>query len=84
VIDHNLVSIPASSIFKPDSSPARQVADFENHNGFDTKNEANSWICSNFKEMQIEVTYHSIRNRRDSNSHHLHSWRLEGSKDELR
>jgi hypothetical protein len=68
VIDRNIVSITVSSIYNPQSFPLRHVAEFENQSYFATKNEANSWIC-----------YDSIRSRRDSNSHHLRSWTLEGS-----
>jgi hypothetical protein len=84
VIDRNIVSITASSIYDPQSYPLRHVADFANQSCFATKNEANSWICYDFKDMQIKVTHYSIRTRRDYSNHHLRSWTLEGSKDGLK
>jgi hypothetical protein len=81
VIDRNIVSITASSIRIPQSYPLRHVADFENRSYFATKNEANSWICYDFKDMRIKVTHYSIRSRRDQNSQHLRFWTLEGSND---
>jgi hypothetical protein len=84
VIDRNIVSITASSVGSPQCYPVRHVADFENQFFFCTKNEANSWICYDFKDMQIKVTHYSIRTIRSSNTHHLRSWRLEGSNDGLK
>jgi hypothetical protein len=84
VIDRNIVSITASSIGDRQSYPLRHVADFENQSMFHTKNEANSWICYDFKDMPIEVTHYSIRTRRDRDTRHLRFWILEGSKDGLR
>jgi E3 ubiquitin-protein ligase HECTD1 len=83
VIDRNIVSITASSIGNPQSYPLRHVADFENQSCFATNNEANSWICYDFKDMQIKVTHYSIRTRRDANNGHLRFWILEGSQDGL-
>jgi hypothetical protein len=84
VIDRNIVSITASSVNNPQSHPLRHVADFANQSNFQTKNEANSWICYDFKDIQIKVTHYSIRTRRDYASHHLRSWTLEGSTDGLK
>jgi hypothetical protein len=84
VIDRNIVSITASSIANPQSHPLRHVADFESQSCFYTKDEANSWICYDFKDMQIKVTHYSISSRRDGSSDHLRSWTLEGSKDGLK
>jgi hypothetical protein len=81
VIDRNIVSITASSIGDPQSYPLRHVADFANQSYFCTNNEANSWICYDFKDMRIKVTHYSIRSRRDANMNHLRFWTLEGSKD---
>jgi hypothetical protein len=84
VIDHNIVSISASSVNNPQSRPLRHVADFENQSNFQTKNEPNSWICYDFKDMQINMTHYSIRTLRNGNDSHLRSWTLEGSKDGLK
>jgi hypothetical protein len=83
VIDRNIVSITASSIPNSQSYPLRHIADFSNQSYFLMKNEANSWICYDFKDMQIKVTHYSIRSRRDGNDSHLRSWTLEGSQDGL-
>jgi hypothetical protein len=84
VIDRNIVSITASSIASPQSFPLRHVADFSNQSYFYTNDETNSWICYDFKDMQIKVTHYSIRSRRYGNWDHLRSWTLEGSQDGLR
>jgi hypothetical protein len=84
VIDRNIVSITASSIAEVQSYPLRHVADFQNQSMFYTNNETNSWICYDFKDIQIKVTHYSIRSRRDSNDHHLRFWTLEGSIDGLK
>jgi hypothetical protein len=59
----------------------RNVAYFENQNGFYTKNEPNSWICYDFKNMHIKPTHYSLRSPRNCNSYHLRCWGLEGSQD---
>jgi hypothetical protein len=84
VIDRNIVSITASSINSPQLYLLRHVADFSNQSYFFTKNETDSWICYDFKDMQIKVTHYSIRSRRDGSTDHLRSWTLEGSQDGLR
>jgi hypothetical protein len=84
VIYRNIVSITASSFCNPQDCPLRHVADFENQGCFSTNNDANSWICYDFKDMKIKVTHYSIRTRRDYDANHLRSWILEGSKDGLK
>jgi hypothetical protein len=84
VIDRDIVSITASSVNHPQYHPLRHIADFENRSDFCTKNEANSWICYDFKDAQIKGTHYSIRTRRDSDSCHLRFWTLECSKDGLK
>jgi hypothetical protein len=81
VTDRNIVSITASSVADPESYPLRHVADFENQSYFLTNNEANSYICYDFKDMQMKVTHYSIRTQRSYGGHPLRSWTLEGSKD---
>jgi hypothetical protein len=81
VIDRGIISITASSICNPQSHPLHQVADFENQCQFYTKNEANSWICYDFKDMRIKLTHYSIRSCCTSNAWHLRFWALEGSND---
>jgi hypothetical protein len=83
VIDRDIVSITASAVAYPQDYPLRQVADFENQCHIYTGNAPNSWICYDFKDMQIKVTHYSIRSRCDLDLNHLRSWTLEGSKDGL-
>jgi hypothetical protein len=83
VIDRNIVSITASSFVNRQMYPLRHVADFENQSGFCTENKANSWICYDFKNIQIKVTHYSIRTLRNGDTQHLRSWTLEGSTDGL-
>jgi hypothetical protein len=84
VIDRNLVSITASSVADPQSCPLRHVADFANQGYFHMKNEANSWICYDFKDRQIKLTHYSIRSQQGLDCNHLRSWTLQGSKDGLK
>jgi hypothetical protein len=81
ICDRGIVSINASSVAEPQAWPLTNVAYFENHNGFYTKDEPNSWICYDFKNMRIKPTHYSVRSRRDYNYHHLRCWTLEGSHD---
>jgi hypothetical protein len=83
VIDHDIVSITASSSYDQQSHPVRQVADFGDQCWFATQDQANSWICYDFKEIQIKVAHYSIRSRCDYNAQHLRFWTLEGSNDGL-
>jgi hypothetical protein len=81
ICDHGIVSIDASSVNDPQNWPLRNVAYFENQNGFYTKKEPNSWICYDFKNMHIKPTHYSHYSRRDYNGDHLRCWALEGSQD---
>jgi hypothetical protein len=83
VIDRDIVSITASSFYSPENWPIRHVADLKDQSIFHTKNEANSWICYDFKDRRIKVTHYSIRARCDYDGHHLRTWRLAGSNDGL-
>jgi hypothetical protein len=82
-MDHKLVSITPSSFYDARSHPIRAVVDFETHNHFDTKNEANSWIQYEFNVMKVKLTHYSIQARHNYNGYHLRSWTLEGSNDGL-
>jgi hypothetical protein len=79
--DRGIVSITASSVADSQNWPLRNVAYFENQNSFYTKDEPNSWICYDFKDIRIKPTHYSIRSRRDNNSDHLRCWTLESSQD---
>jgi hypothetical protein len=78
--NRGIISITASSVYDPINYPLRNIADFENRTFFFSKNDVNSWICYDFKNMGIKPIHYSIRSRPDDN-HHLRSWTLEGSMD---
>jgi hypothetical protein len=81
VIDCRIVSITASSIFNLQCRPLRRVVDCEDQNFFCTTNEANSWICHDFKDLLIKLIHSSIHSGFDSNDKHLDLRTLEGSTD---
>jgi hypothetical protein len=80
-MDLNIISITASSVGSPQSYPLRNLADFENRTYFSTRNEANSWICYDFKDMRVKLTHYSLRATREGSTCFLQSWILDGSVD---
>jgi hypothetical protein len=77
--DRGVVSISAGSVYDSQSYPLRNIADFESQTRFQTNNTPNSWICYDFKNMNIKPTHCALRSRRDDNGGHLRFWALEGS-----
>jgi hypothetical protein len=45
--------------------PLRQIADFEKQDYFFTKDQPNSWMCYDFREMRVKLSHYSIRARFD-------------------
>jgi hypothetical protein len=64
VMDRNVVSITASGEAQPQNYPLRNVAAFENRTMFLPQNEANSWVCYDFKEKQITLVRQTMFNHR--------------------
>jgi hypothetical protein len=87
VSDGEIISITASGIGSiidtPEVNPLGNLASVGHGEVFYTRNAANSWICYDFKEMQISLTHYSIRTDCDYQCYHLRSWILEGSKNGL-
>jgi hypothetical protein len=83
VIDRDIVSITASSFHHSQSYPIRNIANLQDQSIFHSSNEANAWICYDFKDRRIKVIHYSIRARCDYDGYYLRSWTLEGSKDGL-
>jgi hypothetical protein len=81
VMDHDMISITASSVINDRFYPPRNLADFQNQAFFATDNVPNSWVCYDFKNMRINLTHYSIRTSYNCNFCHLRSWALEGSID---
>jgi hypothetical protein len=79
--DRGVVSISARNVYGPQYCPLRNVTDFENQTCFIPNSIPNSWICYDFKNMNITPIHYTLRSRRDSNSNHLPFWTLEGSLD---
>jgi hypothetical protein len=73
VMDRDIVSITASSVGSPHNRPLRNVADSEDQTNFQTKDEANSWICLDFLKLLIKPTHYSIQTLRNGNASHLRS-----------
>jgi hypothetical protein len=74
---HGVVSITASSSYRHDCC---QVADYNWHDYWYSRNQANSWIQFDFKHRQVSVTNYSIKSDGTSCNHLLH-WSLQGSND---
>jgi hypothetical protein len=80
VHDKGAISVTASSA----SSPAKIVVDLQNRASyFQSKNEPNSWICYDFKEMKIAPTCYSLVSAPYAANwaNHPKSWCLEVSRD---
>ena len=83
VHDQGIVNITASSVLnnKPCFHP-KNAADFETEWQFYSENQANSWICYDFKERRVSPTSYSVRSNTQSRAgDHLRSWVVEVSND---
>jgi hypothetical protein len=83
LVDSEIISITSSGVAPFFSCPLRDLATVGNRRYFTTRDEANSWICYDFKDMRINLTDYSIRTSWDRDSSHLRCWILEGSIDGL-
>jgi hypothetical protein len=80
--DTGVVGITSSS--EHSSYQARNAVDLQNHRTFfQSNNAANSWICYDFKKIEVTTTHYSILSLpyAASQSHHPRSWCLEVSID---
>jgi hypothetical protein len=77
VSDLGIVSVSSSSVNA--NCVAKNVADFNTSSILQTCNEANSWICYDFKDQRVKIQYYSLRSRSDRDGHHPINWALEGS-----
>jgi E3 ubiquitin-protein ligase HECTD1 len=64
---------------------AKNAADLNCDSYWYSYNENNSWLCYDFKDMQIKPTHYSIRSRYNggSDDRYLKNWIVEVSKDGL-
>ena len=78
----NEVNFTASSLLNSNYHP-RYVAIFgDQSKSFYSANEANSWICFDFKEHRVVPTHYTIRSRNwGTNSNYPKSWVIQGSND---
>ncbi|KAK8871770.1 hypothetical protein M9Y10_007511 [Tritrichomonas musculus] len=53
----------------------------DNQNFLETQSQRNSWICFEFKKHEVIPSGYIIRSYYTDNSHHLKTWKLEGSND---
>jgi hypothetical protein len=82
VHDKGIVGVSCSSVYS-NSFLAKYVADVGADTYWHSKNEDNSWLCYDFKNMRVRPSHYSLRSRSDGcvNSSHLRSWYLETSID---
>ena len=81
--DKGIIEITSSSIYSSDYHPKFSV-DLDENNCFQTKNESNSWICFDFKDMKVELSNYSIKSLSNgpNQNHHLRNWKIETSNDQ--
>jgi hypothetical protein len=85
VHDNGLIEVTASSICG--SSPSyhpKNAVDLQNRSSFfESKGEPNSWICYDFKDMEITPSHYSILSypSEPNQNDHPKSWCLEVSVD---
>jgi hypothetical protein len=81
VHDQGVVDITASSV--NGSYVFKNAADLENRNSFfQSTNMSNSWLCYDFKSMDITPTHYSIQSYPNGSSgNHPRNWCLEVSND---
>jgi hypothetical protein len=81
VSDTKVVKVTASSV--NGGWVAKNVADLTDDTNWYSDNEDNSWVCYDFKNMQIKPTHYSIRSRYDgrTDSYYPRSWFVEVSND---
>jgi hypothetical protein len=77
VSDLGIVSVSSSSVYG--NRVAKNVADFNTSSIGQTDNQANSWICYDFKDQRVKIQYYSLRSRSDYDGNHPINWALEGS-----
>jgi hypothetical protein len=80
VVDRGIVSVEVSSVRS--TYPKRNAVDLNLRTMTATAYEPNSWICYDFKNMEVNVSHYSIRSQTDYNVHHLMNWTVEGSLDQ--
>jgi hypothetical protein len=78
VHDKNIVNITASSCNR--RRLARNLADLENNNFFNSQDQPNQWFCYDFQNRQIIPTHYSINSYRYTN-YNPQSWVIETSID---
>jgi hypothetical protein len=80
VHDKGVIEATASSALS--AYPVKNVADLQNGTDashFESRNEPNSWLCYDFKNMRITPTHYSILTYPAACNHHPKSWCLEVS-----
>ena len=81
VHDKGIVNVTASSVCAISSQPKNAV-DLRTDSRFWSRNEANAWICYDFRERRVIPTSYSVRSWHDGpGSCHLKSWVIEVSND---
>jgi hypothetical protein len=77
VSDLGMVSVSSSSVHN--NHIAKNVADFNTSSIVSTGDEANSWICYDFKDQRVKIQHYSLRSWSDFNGYYPINWALEGS-----
>jgi hypothetical protein len=79
VSDCDIVSVTSSTV--SGNCHAKNAADLRNPTLAHTNIEPNSWICYDFKKVEVNVSHYSLHSRVDHAGDHLMNWKLEGSLD---
>jgi hypothetical protein len=80
VADRNVVGVTASSV---DGGAARNAVDVLADNFWISRNEDNSWLRYDFKEMRVRPTHYSVRSRYNGGDNDVYpkNWVVEVSND---
>jgi hypothetical protein len=77
VHEREIVNVTASAVYS--TNVAQNAADLAEQNYFHSPDQANQWLCYDFKDRRVDLTDYSIAAH--TNNHFLRSWVVEGSDD---
>lgn len=80
--DAGLITVTSSSIYRDRIQfHPKMTLNISDSSYFMSKDESNSWIMFDFKNMEIQISYYVIRTYGDTSNSHLKSWILEASEN---
>ncbi|KAK8844869.1 hypothetical protein M9Y10_021040 [Tritrichomonas musculus] len=82
IYDNGTIDITSNSILDIQKYNPKNLVDYDNNNGYASKDDGNAFICFDFKDKSIQLTNYTIQsNNSGPNYHHLKNWLLEVSND---